>query len=335
MNKRVSPTLIGVFVVGALTLVVIAVLMFGSGRYFRKTYEFVLYFDSSVNGLRVGAPVKIRGVEIGAVKNILLRLEEDMKVQRIPVVIEIDLEKLTTRGVTGGALTEPAAFQQAIKQGLRGQLQLESFVTGLLFIGLDFFPDSPPNFVQEPGNQQYRYQEIPTQPTALEKVQGAASQILARLEEIDFKALIEATEQTVAGVNQLVNSPDLKRAVQSLDEVTATVREAAGDIARLATTVDGNFKSLSADIQATTAEARTALKQAGGAIEQTQAAIKEAETTMADMRAVIDPDSPILYEITRSLKEVTTASRSLRLLADYLERNPRALIFGRPGTKEE
>ena len=74
MNKKISPTLIGVFVVGALALIVIAILVFGSGRLFRQSRDFVLYFDNSVNGLRVGAPVKFKGVEVGSVKDIRLQL---------------------------------------------------------------------------------------------------------------------------------------------------------------------------------------------------------------------------------------------------------------------
>lgn len=63
--------------------------------------------------------------------------------------------------------------------------------------------------------------------------------------------------------------------------------------------------------------------------------MKEAETTMTSVRAVIDPDSPTFYDLTRTLKELSAAARSLRLLANYVERNPRALIFGKPGTKED
>jgi len=133
MNRRVSPTLIGAFVVGAILLSVLAVVMFGSGRYFHKTYEFVLYFPSTVNGLRAGAPVKFRGVEIGSVKDIRLQLEQDLDPGPIPVIIEIDPEKLTSRGTTETILNNPQVRKAAIDRGLRGQLQVESFVTGVLF----------------------------------------------------------------------------------------------------------------------------------------------------------------------------------------------------------
>src|SRR5215471_17776495 len=102
MNKKMSPAMIGAFVLGAIALIVIAILVFGSGRLFRQTRDFVLYFDNSVNGLRVGAPVKFKGVEIGSVKDIRLLLEKGADVSKIPVIIEIDLEKLTSRATRYG-----------------------------------------------------------------------------------------------------------------------------------------------------------------------------------------------------------------------------------------
>ena len=154
-------------------------------------------------------------------KNILLLLEKDMKIQRVPVVIEIDLQKLTRRGARGAVLDDPEAFKEAIDRGLRGQLQTESLVTGLLFVALDFFPGSPVNFVQSEGN--HKYQEIPTVPTPLEKAQEAVIQILADLQQIDFKAFINSIAQTVNGINRWVNSPALKSAIQSLEQTIPKV----------------------------------------------------------------------------------------------------------------
>src|SRR4026207_1228803 len=133
MNKKISPTLIGGFVVGAVALLVIAVIAFGSGRLFRETKEFVLYFDGTVNGLHIGAPVKFKGVEIGSVKNILLQLDSDTTVNKIPVIIEIDRKKLSARGAAGVIAQEREAFHRAVvEQSLRAQLRTESMVTGVL-----------------------------------------------------------------------------------------------------------------------------------------------------------------------------------------------------------
>lgn len=329
MNKKISPTLIGAFVVGAVFLIAAAVVIFGSGRLFRHRKEFVLYFDTSVNGLRIGAPVKFKGVEIGAVRNILLQVEPNMEILRIPVIIEVELEKLTRRGATGAVLEDEAAFNAAIKQGLRGQLLMESIVTGVLYVGLDVFPGTPANFVQRPDDEhQYQYPEIPTIPTALEKAQDAITQVLAMLQQTDIKGLFDSADQAFKGINQTVNSPEIRGAIKSLQQIMPKLDEAIVNVRNLAAELNSNQKILTTDLQQTSAEARAALKQAGETF-------KQAETAVANIEAVADPDSPTFYELNRSLREVSAAARSLRLLTDYLERNPRAIIFGKPEPKEE
>lgn len=320
MSRKANPTLIGAFVVGAVVLTVLAVIALGAGRYFHKTYEFVLYFNGSVNGLRVGAPVKFRGVEIGSVKDIRLQLDSGLEVQRIPVIVEIDPAKMTSRGYPTTILSDPRLFRDAIDHGLRGQLQLESFVTGVLFVALDLFPNTPANLVQQPGSGKYRYWEIPTEPTSMEQARGAVSRILAKLAETDFEALVDSATRAVAGINQLVSSGELKAAIRSSARVTHQLGDAATSISRLATRLDGQVDSLAADVHLTATEARGAINRVDEVIGRTDATIN---------------DSPTLYHLDRTLQEVSAAARSLRLLTDYLERNPRALLTGKAVGKEE
>ena len=334
MNKKISPTLIGGFVIGALALLVIAVIAFGSGQLFRNTREFVLYFDSSVNGLRIGAPVKVRGVEIGAVKDIRFQLDQDTQVNKIPVIIEIDLEKLTSRGATAAAAEDLDSFRKVIvERGLRGQLMTESLLTGLLYVGLDFFPGAPINLVQK-TDRDHKYREIPTLPTYLEQAQDTATKLLAKLEEVDFKGMMDSVSRAVDGVGQLVNSPALKSALQRLDQTMPKIDEAIVEIRKMTTSLDGNITSLSANLQQTSDEARGAMQQAALTMKQTDLALKEAEAAMINIRGISDPDSVAFYELGRSLREVSAAARSLRLLSNSVERNPRALIFGKPEMQE-
>ena len=334
MNKKISPTLIGAFVVGALALVVIAVIAFGSGQLFRKTREFVLYFDGSVNGLHIGAPVKFKGVEIGSVKNILLQLDQNMQVNKIPVIIEIDLEKMTSRGASAVVAEQREAFQRAISdRGLRGQLMTESLVTGVLYVGLDFFPGTPVELVQKPGSD-YKYPEIPTVPTAFAQAQDAISRIVNKLQEVDFKGLVKSVSETVDGVNQLVRSPALKSTLQKLDQTVPKLDEALASITKLANTVDGKFTSLSDNLEQTSDATRQAMRQAENTLKQADAALKEAQAAMTNIKDVIDPESPTFYDLRKSLQEVSAAARSLRLLSGFIERNPRALIFGKPENQE-
>jgi paraquat-inducible protein B len=334
MNKKISPTLIGAFVVGALALIVIAIIAFGSGRLFKQTREFVLYFENSVNGLRVGAPVKFKGVEIGSVKNIVLQLEKGTQVARIPVIIEIDLEKLTSRGAAGTIAEDREAFRTAITElGLRGQLLMESLVTGLLYVGLDFFPGTPVKLVQQfDGNN--KYPEIPVTPTTMEQAQDAVGRVLAKLEEIDFKGLVNSLAATVDGVDKLVNAPEIQSSLKSLAQTMPKVDEAVAAIRQLTTTLESNLTQLTGNLEQTSDAARDAMQQAKITMKQTDAALKEAEAAMINIRAISDPDSVTFYELGRSLREVSAAARSLRLLSNSVERNPRALIFGKPELQE-
>ena len=320
MNQRVSPTLIGAFVLGAVLLAVTAVVLIGSGRYFRRTYAFVLYFPGSVNGLRVGAPVKFRGVEIGSVEDIRLQLNRDQSVFRIPVIIGIDPEKITSLGGSATILNSPAAYQSAIHAGLRGQLQTESFVTGVLFVALDYFPGSPAVLVQQPGTRKFRYREIPTEPSSTEKARMAVTEVLTKLAASDLVGLVDSARQAVSELHQLVGSPDLKVTIRSLGDVAGRLGDAAGSVSQLATGLDTNVSRLTADLRQTSGKAGAMMDHAGQVLEHTDATIK---------------DTPVLYQLSRTLQEVSAAARSIRLLTGYLERNPSAVMFGRPVGREK
>lgn len=320
MNQRVSPTLIGAFMLGAVLLGVMAAVLIGSGRLFRRTVPFVLYFPSSVNGLRVGAPVKFRGVEIGTVDDIRIRLEADQTVNRIPVIIGVDPKKITSLGGRETILNSSAEYDQAINNGFRAQLQTESFVTGVLFVALDYFPGSPAILVQQPRTRRFNYREIPTEPSSTEKARVALTQVLTKLAESDLGGLVDSARLAVSELHQLVGSPDLKRTIGSLDDVAARLGEAAGNVSQLATGLDSNVSSLTAELRQTSVEARATIDQAGRVLQHTDAVFS---------------DSPVLYELPRTLQEVSAAARSVRLLTGYLERNPSALMFGRPVAREK
>jgi paraquat-inducible protein B len=320
MNRRVSPTLIGAFVLGAVALAVMAVVLIGSGRYFHRTAPFVLYFPGSVNGLRVGATVKFRGVEVGSVEDIRIRLEPEQSGHRIPVIIGIDPEKITSLGGSETILSSSAEYQSAIDGGFRGQLQTESFLTGVLFVALDFFPGSPAVFVQQPRTGKFRYREIPTEASSTEKARTAVSEVLTKLAASDLEGLVDSARQTVSELHQLVGSPDLKLTIRSLGAVAGQLGEAAGSVSQLATGLDTNVSKLTADLRQTSVKAGAMMDHAGQVLQHTDAAFN---------------DAPVVYELTRTLQEVSAAARSIRMLTGYLERNPSSLIFGKPVARQK
>ena len=187
---------------------------------FQKPVRFICMFRGSLNGLKIGAPVKVRGVQIGSVFEIRLRLapsegrlRPDAGALRLPVIIELDRSQIIGRGATGEAL-EKRGFEEMVTHGMRAQLNVESLLTGLLYIDLDLHPGAPIDLAIEPGSGPYL--EIPTIPTNLEAIQEQATKALAKLDQIDFQAMVASITDAANSIKGLTNSPELKTTLESL-----------------------------------------------------------------------------------------------------------------------
>jgi paraquat-inducible protein B len=316
VSKRASPTLIGAFVLGALILTVVAIIVLGSGRFFRKTHEYVLYFDGSVNGLLVGAPAKLRGVQIGTVSRILLRYEQPPHDLRIPVFVEIDENAVRGRG--GPALDLEGRIEEMIDEGLRGRLETQSLLTGLLYVGFDNYPGTPAERIRPPGSDP---PEIPTVPTTLMRAQATLEDVLMKLRDADLEKLVSDVASTVAGLERLVNSEGLARAVDSLDDVSEDLRETLASVRKLVGTADGEIEPVADEVRRTAEQARLLLERAEGALLRTE--------------ALLDPDAPLVHQLEATLAETQRSARALRDLANSLERNPSSILFGPSAAAEE
>jgi paraquat-inducible protein B len=316
MKTRASARLVGAFVLGAAALAIAAVGVLGSGRLFLKTHPFILVFRGNVNGLRVGAPVKIKGVTIGSVTDIQLRLNiglesvaaSEREIQ-IPVLIEID-ESRITRSVSG--LTISQDVRRAVQQGLRAQLAMESFVTGILYIDLDMHPGAPENYAMPRDSAP---QEIPTLKTTFEQAQSAAAKIISQLDKIQLDQLVTNANQTLAAFGDLARSPEIKSALLSLNQTATSLGDTAQSIRDLTEHVDRQVGPMAASIEK-------------GA-HDIDVAVQKAEAALDHIRAGLQPDSPLVYRADQALENVSAAARSLRELGDYLQRNPSAIVRGR------
>ena len=305
MARRSNPALIGAFVVGALALAILAVAALGSGRFFRSAETFALYFKGSVNGLAKGAPVKFRGVPIGVVTDIKLALPEKSGDPRIPVLIEIDNDRLTELGVSREVTGPETVKRLIVEGGLRAQLQQQSFITGLLYIGLDVHPDKPAEFVLPPDAP---YPEIPTLPTVFEQAQAKIEVFLERLSTIDFEALGRSLTGAVEGIDRLVGSPELQKSIATLNEALTEVRDAAAAL-------KSGVRPLTASVDGTTDDLRAALRRL--------------EATLDGIDSLFDPRAPLVEGAARTLEDLGEAARAVRQLAERLDRDPSALLTGR------
>lgn len=318
MGKKANPAIVGLFVLGALILAVAGVLVFGSGKFLRRSAEVVMFFPGSVNGLSVGAPVKFKGVDIGTVANIQLILSagHDGPDARIPVYAQIDPTKIVGDGSTI-RFPNPAARTELIDRGLRAQLQQQSLLTGLLFVQLDFFPDTEVTYVlKQPSDPP----ELPTIPTVLEQASEQAREILSDLRAIDFKGMVDQANAALNGLAKLVNDPELQTAIDQLPGMVQRLDGAVDNASALLRRIDGQVDPLSREVRVT--------------LEGAQRAMTSVEQTAAAATTLIEPGSPLDYDLRQSLRAVSNAADAMRLFADFLERNPSALLYGRSQPQE-
>ena len=215
--NRANPKLIGAFVVGAVALVVVGVLLLGGAKFLTEKRTFVAYFEGSVKGLNVGAPVEFQGVQVGSVTDIQLQFLTAENEFRIPVFIQIEPGRMTQVGRqidAQGQLLKPL-----IERGLRAQLEMQSLVTGQLIVQLGFYPDTPIRLVGDG-----KVPEIPTVPTTMQEVAQNVTQALTEFRQLPIPQLIGQLVEAAQGLNTLIHSPEVKNLIRSVS-ATAQVAE--------------------------------------------------------------------------------------------------------------
>jgi paraquat-inducible protein B len=366
MGTKANPTVIGAFIVGAVALIVAAVLVFGKGKLFTETNTVVMYFEGSVNGLNAGAPVKFRGVDIGSVLEVQALYNPDDYTGQVKVVAEIEPRRFSE--VVDGVIVASAPQSRGaeeqrimIERGLRAQLQMQSFVTGLLYVELNFHPGTPIRL----SSIQSEYPEVPTIPTAMEQMEQTARQALQQLTELPLQSLFQEVLAMFQRVNALLSSEELTHALDALGSMlqgadqgvadlrqrmpqlldqfggAATAATAAletaqttlSDVQQVVQQVGGQMSPLLGHTQKAVLSARGALQQAQQTLKtlETKAspALGQAERAFAAAANVAGADSVVMNDLSHSLVALEEAARSIRLLADYLQRNPEALLRGK------
>jgi phospholipid/cholesterol/gamma-HCH transport system substrate-binding protein len=329
MSKQANKTVIGIFVVVAIALVVAAVLILGSGKFFKQTFKAVCYFEGSVGGLNIGAPVVFRGVRIGSVTDVILSVESTKMVFTIPVYIEIEPDKFSVVGVRPKQLGQN--LKSLIDRGLRASLETQSIVTGQMQVGLDFKPDKPAKFAEIKYDQ--KIPEIPTVPTPMQE-------LTKKIEKIPIDEIFEKLNVTIGSINKLVSSPEIVKAIES-------VSLAVGDVRKLVQNVDNRVGPLASSIEGTVNDygklARNAdskidtlsmglgdtIKEIQKAVSSIEKTLGEVQATLAEAKRTLSEDSTLSYQITETLQEVQKGARSIRLLADDLKKRPESVIWGK------
>ena len=361
MGSKANPTVIGAFVVGAVVLIVAAILLFSGGQFFAQKNFYVMYFDGAVTGLNAGAPVRFRGVQVGQVTDVVALHDP----KNNDILIEVVVETTPGHILSVGARTAiaPTASQEEmlnimIKRGLRASLASQSMLTGLLYIELDFHPDTP---VKLWGLNKH-YVEVPTVPSAMEQMFANVQNVVRDLGRLPLNELLAKIIAMFDHINTLLTSSklhdtlldvnviaaDAKQALkdaiaktpgmvnkvedETLDTLKAA-RVALVDVQKLVRNVNAQVEPLSAGLKVTLSDTQGALQEAKKALADVDRALRpvltQADKALGSAAAVLNEDSVVLTDLSRALREIEDAAKAIRVLADMIQRNPEVLLRGK------
>jgi len=305
----------------------------------KKTDRYVLFFQGSVKGLNVGASVLFRGVKIGSVKSITLEADAKNLVVYIPVIIEIEPDRIH---LIHGERNAPKTMPTLLKMGLRAQLTSGSFVTGQLLIELEFHPLV---------GLEKDYFEIPTIPSTFDL-------IFDKLKDLNIDKIVNELLSAIGALEKILSSPKIPEILHSLNMTVAEahqfvkklnskvdpmingINDTVREYGKLARDVDGKVAPLASSVDATLKDARKLVRNVDGrvepfassiekSLEEARTALEHAQKALVAAEKTIGKESPVIYQLDKTLKEISRMARSIRSLADYLERHPDALLYGK------
>lgn len=330
MSTRANYFTIGLFTLVALVIGVAAVAIFGAGVLRKELYPFVITFQNSVNGLRTGSKVKANGIEIGTVRDVLLFADLEKGVTYAPTIIDLDLEKLAySTGVEVDDMDVGEFFDSEIAKGLSARLQIESLVTGMLYIELHF-SENMDGFVLE-DDRFSEYRAIPSVAGGLEEAKWRSLRLLENLASADIAGLVGDMRDAINELRQELRSLRLK--VLS-EEMQSVAQEAKNFLSR------EDLNSTINDLSVATATLRGLLEKYEGRSDsvtgkldslsgQLEGTLREVELAASNANQMMNPSSLLYTQTSETLEEVYELSRALKELVEYLERNPSALLKGR------
>jgi paraquat-inducible protein B len=329
VKTKFSPAVVGAFVLGSFALIIIGLLSFGGVSFFSKPQRFVVYFDESIHGLDLGSPVKLRGVRVGRVVDLNIRYDKNKNHSVVVVVCEFSKNMVTD--ASGGLIdvSQRGELQNLVDRGLRAQLGVLGLATGLLFVELDFL--NPKEFPADNRVTDPKYTVVPAVPSAISEFQASVSEILANLQKVDFAGISVELKTLLVTTRKQVDGVDLKGVVTQWKQAGVAVETAA-----TAPEIKQTFANLNAaitDLRTVLAKLDTQILPAGQELQNTlaqaKATLESFNAAANDARRFIAAQGGLGDEVTRTLNQLGEAADAVQRLADFLERNPNALLTGK------
>jgi paraquat-inducible protein B len=310
---RANPKVVGGFIIGGVLLLLLAIAALVSGKFFTNSTTFVSFFPESVRGLQIGSPVTFRGVPLGQVTAIeAFMTQKDVGID-IEVTYQVNLDRIHDPAGTVSALRRKGPVEAAkflAEKGLRAELQNTSLVTGQLYIDLDFHPDQPPRMLDVAT----RYPQIPTAPTKLQMLSNRVEKLANAISELPFDEIAKDLSEMLRAIRDLAGSHEIRVALANAGAAGKDLSRTLGSVDRLVG--DLRDKVSEADVRQIVADLHRTLSAA--------------EAGLAQFQQTIAQTSGAQREFSHTLSEIARAAAAVRVLADYLERNPSSLLEGKP-----
>lgn len=299
-----KPAIVGGFLLSGAALGVAAILLFGGTQLFSRTVHAVVYFEGSVAGLDVGAPVTFRGVRVGSVAGIAVHLNVKDLTARIPVYLDLNPSRIALEdGVPGQVDT---SFDRLLKAGLRAQLDMQSLITGELRVELDL----QPGIAAPVAAADQDWPEIPSIPSKFQTLEDQVAQL-------PLKEIAENARETLAATRRVAEAladrvgPVGDKLTETADAAHATL----DDVDRLAVAAQRQLAVTGNDL--------------GRVLASADQMVQQTETLVASLKEMTQPNSRMRDDLQATTRDLAASASSLRGFTHEIERDPSAILSGR------
>ncbi len=324
MTAAARQTVVGLFVLIGLGLALGAVLAFGRLHLLSPLDRAVIFFPGNVAGLAPGAPVTFRGLRVGSVETVSLQVDPDTLHVRIPVILQLDPQPLQVAPGASGR----DGLRRLVAAGLRGELSLQSFVTGQMAVELDISPNSGAAFSDGRNPLPGDLVEIPSAQSPFERLRDQVT-------HLPLRDLAGDTQRTLHTVEHLADTLDrslppliasLQVTADGLHDAGPIIKESVETIRTEALRVIGHYDALSASLRTTVAARGPEVKQLLATANQ---AADHARHLLSTLDALASDRSEDRLNLEASLRDLAAAAGSLRGIARDVEADPSLVLRGR------
>lgn len=205
--------------------------------------DFAMLFDESVRGLKPKAPVEYRGLRIGTVLQVPMRLptpeEEGFASKVVPVLVRIEMGRIYDNFQSSSLEALKRKMKEDFSKGLRATLKTGSLLTGALYIDMDFFPGQN----EFEAKEFQGYQVFPTVKGGFAQVERQVNELLVKLNNLPLEdtfsslnSTLKTSERTLASAEKVAKSIDALLKDKDTQALPADIRQS---LQQMQKTLDG------------------------------------------------------------------------------------------------